>query len=154
MKWFKFEPQEEENSESEMSPILVYLSPEALKHSFVVEDFSTFQNTPECVPGGRLFEVSRQYSYKLRQVADLVEEPLEDDNLKSKTRRDFHSEIKPNKKLGSQNQDIMDDPIQNTSFTDPSFLEPESNTEKTFGPQEKINSEQVPFKDLESLFAK
>ena len=31
----------------------------------------------QCVPGGRLLEVSRQFSYRLRQVADLVEEPLE-----------------------------------------------------------------------------
>ena len=78
MKWFKFEPQEEEISETESSSMLVYLSPEALKHAVIVDDFASFQDSPECIPGGRLFEVSRQYSYRLRQVADLVEEPLDD----------------------------------------------------------------------------
>ena len=101
MKWFKFESQEEEVPEAEISPILVYLSPEALKNTFVVDDFNSFQDTPECVPGGKFFEVSRQYSFKLRQVADLVEEPLEDENLKIqvRSRRNFHEEIKPEKKL-------------------------------------------------------
>ena len=81
MKWFKFEPQEEEISETETSSILVYLSPEALKHAIIVDDFASFQDSPECIPGGRLFEVSRHYSYRLRQVADLVEEPLDDQKL-------------------------------------------------------------------------
>ena len=94
MKWFKFEPQEEEITETETSPVLVYLSPEALKHTVIVDDFSSFQDSPECIPGGRLFEVSRQYSYRLRQVADLVEEPLEDHNLQMKVqaKRNFHAE--------------------------------------------------------------
>ena len=38
MKWFKFEPQEEEISETESSSILIYLSPEALKHAVIVDD--------------------------------------------------------------------------------------------------------------------
>ena len=77
MKWLKFEPQEEELSDPETSSILVYLGPEALKHAVIVDDFSSFQDSPECIPGGRLLEVSRQYSYRLRQIADLVEEPLD-----------------------------------------------------------------------------
>jgi hypothetical protein len=31
MKWFKFEPQEEEMTETESSSMLIYLSPEATK---------------------------------------------------------------------------------------------------------------------------
>ncbi len=46
MKWFKFEPQEEEIVEAETSPVLVYLSPEALKHTFIVDDFGTW-NVPK-----------------------------------------------------------------------------------------------------------
>jgi hypothetical protein len=56
--------------------LLVYLKPEALEHAMVVEDFEAFQSSPDFVPGGRLLDVRRQYSYTLRQVADLVEEPV------------------------------------------------------------------------------
>ncbi len=95
MKWFKFENQAEENTEEEISPILVYLSPEALKNTFVVDDFNSFQDTPECVPGGRFIEVSRQYSFKLRQVADLVEEPLKEEKLtmQNTSKRNFHATV-------------------------------------------------------------
>ena len=51
MKWLKFEPQEEELSDPETSSILVYLGPEALKHAVIVDDFSSFQVSPECIPG-------------------------------------------------------------------------------------------------------
>ena len=84
MKWFKFEPHEEEITETESSSMLVYLSPEALKHAVIVDDFASFQDSPDCIPGGRLFEVIRQYSYRLRQVADLVEEPLNDQEINLK----------------------------------------------------------------------
>ena len=155
MKWLKFESQEEEITEAENSPILVYLGPEALKNTFVVDDFNSFQDTPECVPGGKFFEVSRQYSFKLRQVADLVEEPLEDENLKMQTssKRNFHEEIKPNKKLNT-NLDKLD--LSNKSYpsTDPSHLRIENKLENSFETQEKLSNEQVPFKDLESLFVK
>ena len=77
MKWFKFETEDQRYKEHEPEGMLVYLGPEALKHAIVVNDFEVFQSSPECVPGGRLLEVSRQFSYRLRQVADLVEEPLE-----------------------------------------------------------------------------
>ena len=101
MKWFKFEPQEEEILETESSSMLVYLSPEALKHAVIVDDFASFQDSSECIPGGRLFEVSRHYSYRLRQVADLGEEPLDDQKLQMKTqpKRNFHEEIRPEKRL-------------------------------------------------------
>ena len=104
MKWFKFEPQEEEISETESSSVLVYLSPEALKHAVIVDNFTAFQDSPECIPGGRLFEVSRQYSYRLRQVADLVEEPLDDQKhqVSTQPKRNFHEEIHPEKRLGNQ----------------------------------------------------
>ena len=65
MKWFKFENQVEENTEEEVSPILVYLSPEALKHTFVVDDFNSFQDTPDCVPGGKFIEVSSISIFRL-----------------------------------------------------------------------------------------
>ena len=43
MRWFKFEPQEEEISETESSSMLIYLSPEALKHAVIVDDFVSFR---------------------------------------------------------------------------------------------------------------
>ena len=156
MKWFKFEPQEEEATETETSPTLVYLSPEALKHTYVVDDFNSFQDTPECVPGGRIFEVSRQYSYKLRQVADLVEEPLEDENLniKSSQKRNFHQEIKPDREIHKMNQEISDTSEIKKSFQDSNLLELPENNNENFSSQDKVHPDQVPFKDLESLFAK
>ncbi|MEE2717096.1 MAG: hypothetical protein VX610_06695 [SAR324 cluster bacterium] len=76
--WFKFEARDPEYSEDESQEgMLLYLKPEALKHALVVEDFETFQSHPDFVEGGRLLQVSRQFSYTLRTVADLVEEPME-----------------------------------------------------------------------------
>ena len=155
MKWFKFEPQEEEISETESSSMLVYLSPEALKHAVIVDDFASFQDSPECIPGGRLFEVSRQYSYRLRQVADLVEEPLDDQKLQMKTqpKRNFHEEIRPEKRLDNQIEDLLTD---NSNIADQSTTELEETDESVEAgqTQQKLRPEQVPFKDLESLFVK
>ena len=155
MKWFKFEPQEEEITEAETSPVLVYLSPEALRHTVIVDDFGTFQDSPECIPGGRLFEVSRQYSYRLRQVADLVEEPLEDNNfqMKVEAKRNFHAEIRPEKRLNSTG-DSMPDGSQNASYPESSLLDIAKNSGEVIQPLQKVRAEQVPFKDLESLFVK
>ncbi|SUZ92819.1 uncharacterized protein METZ01_LOCUS45673 [marine metagenome] len=155
MKWFKFEPQEEEISETESSSMLVYLSPEALKHAVIVDDFASFQDSPECIPGGRLFEVSRQYSYRLRQVADLVEEPLDDQKLQMKTqpKRNFHEEIRPEKRLDNQIEDLLTD---NSNIADQSTTQLEETDESVEAgqTQQKLRPEQVPFKDLESLFVK
>ena len=155
MKWFKFEPQEEEISETESSSMLVYLSPEALKHAVIVDDFASFQDSPECIPGGRLFEVSRQYSYRLRQVADLVEEPLDDqkNQIKTQPKRNFHEEIRPEKRVDNQ---IEDFPTDNSNFPDQLTpqLEETNESVKTGQTQQKLKPEQVPFKDLESLFVK
>ena len=155
MKWFKFEPQEEEISETESSSMLVYLSPEALKHAVIVDDFASFQDSPECIPGGRLFEVSRQYSYRLRQVADLVEEPLDDQKMQIKTqpKRNFHEEIRPEKRLDNQIEDLMTD---NSNIADQSTTQLEETDESVEAgqTQQKLRPEQVPFKDLESLFVK
>ncbi len=155
MKWFKFEPQEEEISETESSSMLVYLSPEALKHAVIVDDFASFQDSPECIPGGRLFEVSRQYSYRLRQVADLVEEPLDDQKMQIKTqpKRNFHEEIRPEKRLDNQIEDLLTDNsnIANQSTTQ---LEETDESVEAGQTQQKLRPEQVPFKDLESLFVK
>ena len=155
MKWFKFEPQEEEISETESSSMLVYLSPEALKHAVIVDDFASFQDSPECIPGGRLFEVSRQYSYRLRQVADLVEEPLDDQKMQIKTqpKRNFHEEIRPEKRLDNQIEDLLTD---NSNIADQSTtqLEETDETVEAGQTQQKLRTEQVPFKDLESLFVK
>ena len=155
MKWFKFEPQEEEISETESSSMLVYLSPEALKHAVIVDDFASFQDSPECIPGGRLFEVSRQYSYRLRQVADLVEEPLNDQKLQMKTqpKRNFHEEIRPEKRLDNQIEDLLTD---NSNIADQSTTQLEDTDESVEAgqTQQKLRPEQVPFKDLESLFVK
>jgi hypothetical protein len=155
MKWFKFEPQEEEITEPETSPVLVYLSPEALKHAVIVDDFGSFQDSPECIPGGRLFEVNRQYSYRLRQVADLVEEPLEDHNLQMKvqSKRNFHAEIKPKKRLNNT-EDSMSSGSKNTTYPESSLLDLAKNSEEVTQPLQKVRPEQVPFKDLESLFVK
>tara|TARA_Y100001970_G_scaffold288331_1_gene415326 strand:+ start:1340 stop:1810 length:471 start_codon:yes stop_codon:yes gene_type:complete len=156
MKWFKFEHQEEENTEEEILPILVYLSPEALKHSYVVDDFNSFQDTPECVPGGKFLEISRQYSFKLRQVADLVEEPLEDDslNMQSISKRNFHEEIKPEKKLLNSKEDHFELSDEKSNIENPPILGIEGTLENSLDSHDKLNTEQVPFKDLESLFVK
>ena len=155
MKWFKFEPQEEEISETESSSMLVYLSPEALKHAVIVDDFASFQDSPECIPGGRLFEVSRQYSYRLRQVADLVEEPLDDQKLQIKThpKRNFHEEIHPEKRVDNQIEDLLTD---NSNIADQltTQLEEINESVEAGQTQQKLRTEQVPFKDLESLFVK
>ena len=155
MKWFKFEPQEEEILEPEPSSMLVYLSPEALKHAIIVDDFASFQDSPECIPGGRLFEVSRQYSYRLRQVADLVEEPLDDQKMQIKTqpKRNFHEEIRPEKRLDNQIEDLLTD---NSNIADQSTTQQEETDEsvEVGQTQQKLRPEQVPFKDLESLFVK
>ena len=155
MKWFKFEPQEEEISETESSSMLVYLSPEALKHAVIVDDFASFQDSPECIPGGRLFEVSRQYSYRLRQVADLVEEPFNDQKMQIKTqpKRNFHEEIRPEKRLDNQIEDLLTD---NSNIADQSTtqLEETDGSVEAGQTQQKLRPEQVPFKDLESLFVK
>jgi len=155
MKWFKFEPQEEEISETEFSSILVYLSPEALKHAVIVDDFASFQNSPECIPGGRLFEVSRQYSYRLRQVADLVEEPLDEQKsqVKIQPKRNFHEEIRPEKRVDNRIEDSLTD---NSNIPDQltTQLEETNESVETGQAQQKLRPEQVPFKDLESLFVK
>ena len=155
MKWFKFEPQEEEISETESSSMLVYLSPEAMKHAVIVDDFASFQDSPDCIPGGRLFEVSRQYSYRLRQVADLVEEPLDDQKMQIKTqpKRNFHEEIRPEKRLDNQIEDLLTD---NSNIADQSTTQLEETDEsvEAVQTQQKLRPEQVPFKDLESLFVK
>ena len=155
MKWFKFEPQEEEILENEFSSMLVYLSPEALKQAVIVDDFASFQDSPECIPGGRLFEVSRQYSYRLRQVADLVEEPLEDQKhqVKSQQKRNFHEEIRPEKRVDNQIEDSLTD---NSNIPDQLTTQLEETNElvETGQTQQKLRPEQVPFKDLESLFVK
>ena len=155
MKWFKFEPQEEEISETESSSILVYLSPEALKHAVIVDDFASFQDSPECIPGGKLFEVSRQYSYRLRQVADLVEEPLDDQKHQTKThpKRNFHEEIRPEKREENQIGDFLTD---NSNIADQltTQLDETNESVETGQMQQKLRPEQVPFKDLESLFVK
>ena len=155
MKWFKFEPQEEEISEAESSSMLVYLSPEALKHTVIVDDFASFQDSPECITGGRLFEVSRQYSYRLRQVADLVDEPLDDQKFQIKThaKRNFHEEIRPEKYLENQIDDLITD---NSNISD-QFTSQLNETEEPVESeqkQHKLRPEQVPFEDLESLFVK
>ena len=155
MKWFKLEPQEEEISETESYSMLVYLSPEALKHAVIVDDFASFQDSPECIPGGRLFEVNRQYSYRLRQVADLVEEPLDDQKhqIKTQPKRNFHEEIRPEKRLDNHIEDLLTD---NSSIADQLTTQPEETEESVeIGQtQQKLRPEQVPFKDLESLFVK
>ncbi len=155
MKWFKFEPQEEEISETESSSMLVYLSPEALKHAVIVDDFASFQDSQECIPGGRLFEVSRQYSYRLRQVADLVEEPLDDQKhpIQTQPKRNFHEEIRPEKRVDNQIEDLLtDDSNVADQLTTP--LEETDELVETGRTQQKLRPEQVPFKDLESLFVK
>ena len=155
MKWFKFESQEEETIETESSSMLVYLSPEALKHAVIVDDFASFQDSPECIPGGRLFEVSRQYSYRLRQVADLVEEPLDDQKhqIKTQPKRNFQEKIRPGKRVDNQIEDLLKD---NSNIPDQltTQLEDSNESTETGQMQQKLRPEQVPFKDLESLFVK
>ena len=83
MHWLKFEAQLSSNEvdEPELNDkrTLLYLKPEALKHVVVINDLEKYQSSPEFVEGGRLIEVSKQYNYTLRQVADLIEEPMQAD---------------------------------------------------------------------------
>ena len=155
MRWFKFEPQEEEISETESSSMLVYLSPEALKHAVIVDDFASFQDSPDCIPDGRLFEVSRQYSYRLRQVADLVEEPLDDQKpqIKTHSKRNFLEEIRPEKRADNQVEDLLTDNSNIADQLTTQLAEADESVE-TSPTQQKLRPEQVPFKDLESLFVK
>ena len=155
MKWFKLESQEEETIETESSSMLVYLSPEALKHAVIVDDFASFQDSPECIPGGRLFEVSRQYSYRLRQVADLVEEPLDDQKhqIKTQPKRNFQEKIRPEKRVDNQIEDLLTD-NSNTPDQLTTQIEDSNEPTETGQMQQKLRPEQVPFKDLESLFVK
>ena len=156
MKWFKFEPQEEEISETESSSMLVYLSPEALKHSVIVDDFASFQDSPECIPGGRLFEVSRQYSYRLRQVADLVEEPLDDQKtqIEIQPKRNFHEEIRPEKRMENQIENLLSENSDISNQLTTKLEETDDESVAAIQTQQKLSPEQVPFKDLESLFVK
>jgi len=155
MKWFKIEPHEEEILETESSSMLVYLSPEALKHAVIVDDFASFQDSPECIPGGRIFEVSRQYSYRLRQVADLVEVPLDDQKLQAKnqSKRNFHDEIRPEKRQDNEIEDLL---TEKPDISDQLGTQLEDPNESVGDVQthQKLNPEKVPFKDLESLFVK
>ena len=155
MKWFKFEPHEEELSETESPSMLVYLSPEALKHAVIVDDFASFQDSSECIPGGRLFEVSRQYSYRLRQVADLIEEPLDDQKLQvnNHPKRNFHDEIRPGKRQDNEIEDLLS---ENSKISEQLATELEEANESDMDGKthQKLKPEQVPFKDLESLFVK
>lgn len=66
------------NPPSEEANPIIYLSPEALQHVYVMPaaEFENFQNSSKFEPGGRLMEVSRQYSYTVRKVADLREEAV------------------------------------------------------------------------------
>ena len=83
MHWLKFEAQlsADEVDEPELNEkrTLLYLKPEALRHVVVINDLEKYQSSAEFVEGGRLIEVSKQYNYTLRQVADLVEEPMQAD---------------------------------------------------------------------------
>ena len=122
MKWFKFETEEQQYREHEPEGMLIYLGPEALKHAIVVNDFEVFQSSPECVPGGRLLEVSRQFSYRLRQVADLVEEPIEP-KVEAEPERTFSSKKQLSQEIlqeaessqGTGDQEYVDNP----EFTSP-----------------------------------
>ena len=155
MKWFKLEPDGEELSETESPSMLVYLSPEALKHAIIVDDFTSFQDSPECISGGRLFEVSKQYSYRLRQVADLVEEPLDCQKLqvKNQLKRNFHEEIRPEKRKEKEMEDLLKE-NPNISNQSASKLEKTGESVEDDQTHQKLRPEQVPFKDLESLFVK
>ncbi len=82
MNWLKFEAHLTEATSPEAPAdddrtTLLYLKPEALRHVVVVNDLEKYQSSEEFVEGGRLVEVSRQYSYRLRQIADLTEEPIQ-----------------------------------------------------------------------------
>ena len=87
-----------------------------------------------------------------KEVADLVEEPLEEENLniQNTTKRNFHEEIKPDKKLNTKDKFDISEQIDN--FKETENLEIEENIANSFGKHDKLNSEQVPFKDLESLY--
>jgi hypothetical protein len=90
----------------------------------------------------------------LRQVADLVEEPLEEQKIlmKAQSKRNFYAEIRPEKPLEKKEDDLMIGG-PNDSYPE-SAIGDASNTVNTNEPQQNVKPEQVPFKDLESLFVK
>ena len=91
----------------------------------------------------------------MRQVADLVEEPLDDQKQQVKTqpKRNFHEEIRPEKRLDNQIEDLLTD---NSNIADQltTQLEETDESVETGQTKQKLRPEQVPFKDLESLFVK
>ena len=124
MKWFKFETEEQQYREHEPEGMLIYLGPEALKHAIVVNDFEVFQSSPECVPGGRLLEVSRQFSYRLRQVADLIEESM-----------DHKAELDPEKTFSNKEpfpQEILQEAESSQVTEDQEYVDnPELTSQRT-----------------------
>ena len=91
----------------------------------------------------------------MRQVADLVEEPLDDQKhqIKTQPKRNFQEKIRPEKRVDNQIEDLLTD---NSNIPDQLTTQLEDSNEptETGQMQQKLRPEQVPFKDLESLFVK
>ena len=74
-------------------------------------------------------------------------------NLKNQTKRNFHEEIRPEKHLGNQIEDLLTD---NSNISDQltTRLKETDGSVEADQKQHKLRPEQAPFKDLESLFVK
>ena len=73
--------------------------------------------------------------------------------IKTQPKRNFHEEIRPEKRLDNQIEDLLTD---NSNIADQSTTQLEETDESVEAgqTQQKLRPEQVPFKDLESLFVK
>ena len=73
--------------------------------------------------------------------------------MKFQSKRNFQAEIRP-EKLSKNTGDIVTHGIKNEPSPDNSLLEIAKNSGEETQPLQKLKPEQVPFKDLESLFVK
>jgi len=73
--------------------------------------------------------------------------------IKTQPKRNFHEEIRPEKRVDNQIEDLLTD---NSNIPDQLTTQFEETNEsvETGQTQQKLRPEQVPFKDLESLFVK
>ena len=73
--------------------------------------------------------------------------------MKAQSKRNFQAEIRPNKRLNST-EDSMSAGSQNATYPESSLIDIAKNSGGVTQPLQKVRPEQVPFKDLESLFVK
>jgi hypothetical protein len=86
----------------------------------------------------------------------LVEEPLDDpkNQIKNHPKRNFHEEIRPEKRMENQIGDLLSENSDISNQLTTHLEESDDESVAAVQAQQKLSPEQVPFKDLESLFVK